>query len=801
MDRPILPTLEGQITFDHETENWLFDGLWAMTPQQLRTGIRSAFHYVHKDNKEASDPRSGNYSGYFMLKAADADQKVLEDDVSLIFVEKDGEQNVTGQGSNQYGAFTLNGKFENGKLVLAKKYVAAPVATTVSRVRKRSPAVLASGTTAKKQAPPKRPKIVRKKPQVKAKPPVLAPILRGNLDTTAWEGRWALNAALLEQGKSQSFSYQRQHGPGLSSAGSVIASSSSGEALITSSLASTAAPSVQTLTPVLDTSGPPVTSVLDSGTAACGPDSTVVATTAVIPNQTSTEQLVHNLSGMFDGYFMIQMVADDADSVVKVDETGIEMKFETIPGETARLQCTCTGRNKIGNFQMKGFYTVDTGVLECVKTYVYDKVSKKKAGVSTPRASSRAKVATPKALASQMSRVTPRVMHNKQVVHSKKTPPSAGRPRSVRKRVAPAYLRSEDANNDAIMSRCAKVLRQVSNNKNAVPFLQPVDPVALKIPDYPIIIKHPMDFGTIKTKLENGQYTSPRDFEHDVNLVFRNATVYNKPGTVVHELTKTLEKVFDRLFLPVKKAMLKREPKPVPKPEPKPKKPKKREPKPGRKFAPRKKKEPSAKKKKAATATPSATASVPKRRPRPRRRSSEGAEIAQLKKELAEIKEWQREQMNSKPTPKPKPKKKAPPKPKMLTQAEKHQLSQQIKMLPGEKLTKVLKIISEKMPISHGSHQSEIVIDMEVLDTPTLRTLQKYVRQQSSARNRKNPAQMEEMARKMNQGTQERIDFLKQSLERQKMQSESSSDSSFDSDSDSGSEEILQLGGSSSTYY
>merc|ERR1719201_2955511 len=219
-------------------------------------------------------------------------------------------------------------------------------------------------------------------------------------------------------------------------------------------------------------------------------------------------------------------------------------------------------------------------------------------------------------------------------MHSKKTPPSAGRPRSIRKRVAPAYLRSEDSNNDAIMSRCAKVLRQLSNNKNALPFLQPVDHVMLKIPDYPVVIKHPMDLGTIKTKLENGQYFSPRDFEHDVNLVFRNATVYNKPGTVVHVMCNALNKVFDRLFLPVKKAMLKREPKPkTPKPKPvakaapKAKKKsasKKRQPKPGRKFAPRKKKESFAKRKK--------TASTSVARPR-RRRRSEGAEIAELRKE------------------------------------------------------------------------------------------------------------------------------------------------------------------------
>ena len=116
---PIVPTLEGEVAFNHENETWTFHGLWAMTPQHLRTGIKSAFQYVHKDNKEASDPRTGKYSGYFMLKTADADQKVLENDVSLTFVEEDGNQFVTGRGSNQYGSFNLKGKLQNGARLFA----------------------------------------------------------------------------------------------------------------------------------------------------------------------------------------------------------------------------------------------------------------------------------------------------------------------------------------------------------------------------------------------------------------------------------------------------------------------------------------------------------------------------------------------------------------------------------------------------------------------------------------------------------------------------------------------------------
>jgi hypothetical protein len=38
------------------------------------------------------------------------------------------------------------------------------------------------------------------------------------------------------------------------------------------------------------------------------------------------------------------------------------------------------------------------------------------------------------------------------------------------------------------------------------PFLTPVDPVALNIPDYPLVITHPMDLGTVLRKLNELEY-------------------------------------------------------------------------------------------------------------------------------------------------------------------------------------------------------------------------------------------------------------------------------------------------------
>ncbi|XP_048746376.2 BRCA2-interacting transcriptional repressor EMSY-like [Ostrea edulis] len=62
-------------------------------------------------------------------------------------------------------------------------------------------------------------------------------------------------------------------------------------------------------------------------------------------------------------------------------------------------------------------------------------------------------------------------------------------------------------------------------------FLEPVDPE--DAPDYYTIIKNPMDFGTIKKKLESLSYPDYEDFHSDMLLVRDNCRLYNPPGSVV----------------------------------------------------------------------------------------------------------------------------------------------------------------------------------------------------------------------------------------------------------------------------
>ena len=59
-------------------------------------------------------------------------------------------------------------------------------------------------------------------------------------------------------------------------------------------------------------------------------------------------------------------------------------------------------------------------------------------------------------------------------------------------------------------------------------FIEPVDFIKLNIPDYPNIIKHPMDFRTIKTNLDKNVYPTAEAFAQHVRLVFQNAIMYNQ---------------------------------------------------------------------------------------------------------------------------------------------------------------------------------------------------------------------------------------------------------------------------------
>lgn len=106
---------------------------------------------------------------------------------------------------------------------------------------------------------------------------------------------------------------------------------------------------------------------------------------------------------------------------------------------------------------------------------------------------------------------------------------------------------------NSIFSQCQTILKQLMKLKDAAPFLKPVDPVALKCPDYFTIVKTPMDFGTILKKLEHKpekgifrMYNDPADFVADMRLVFENCRTYNQVGHPVRKMGETMAEAWEK---------------------------------------------------------------------------------------------------------------------------------------------------------------------------------------------------------------------------------------------------------------
>ncbi|SPQ98899.1 unnamed protein product (mitochondrion) [Plasmodiophora brassicae] len=82
------------------------------------------------------------------------------------------------------------------------------------------------------------------------------------------------------------------------------------------------------------------------------------------------------------------------------------------------------------------------------------------------------------------------------------------------------------------------IMQRLKRDAGCIYFKQPVDPVALQIPLYPYIIKHPVDLGTIERRLQADEYASAGDAAVDVIRCFSNAMMFNGPASVGSEVYK-----------------------------------------------------------------------------------------------------------------------------------------------------------------------------------------------------------------------------------------------------------------------
>lgn len=113
-----------------------------------------------------------------------------------------------------------------------------------------------------------------------------------------------------------------------------------------------------------------------------------------------------------------------------------------------------------------------------------------------------------------------------------------------------AYYKAEQKIKEPVefLKRCEFILSSLKKHKFGFPFLEPVDPEVLGIPDYFQIIKDPMDFSKVEKRLRSGYYKTTVDFEDDIRKIWDNATTYNKPNTEIYHMTIEISHFFEKLI-------------------------------------------------------------------------------------------------------------------------------------------------------------------------------------------------------------------------------------------------------------
>lgn len=101
---------------------------------------------------------------------------------------------------------------------------------------------------------------------------------------------------------------------------------------------------------------------------------------------------------------------------------------------------------------------------------------------------------------------------------------------------------------DQVMRGCYDIIVHIMNMPQALPFNEPVNWKLLNLPDYPIIVKKPMDFGTIKERILLGKVKTIEQFGELTKLVFENAMKYNRDDSLIYQDAQFLQQEFESMF-------------------------------------------------------------------------------------------------------------------------------------------------------------------------------------------------------------------------------------------------------------
>jgi hypothetical protein len=97
------------------------------------------------------------------------------------------------------------------------------------------------------------------------------------------------------------------------------------------------------------------------------------------------------------------------------------------------------------------------------------------------------------------------------------------------------------------LKRVNVVLQKLQDDPESVEFRQPVDWKYMGLTDYPLIVKNPMDLGTIKKNLLSGKYKWLEEILDDIQLTWDNCKLYNAQSSWIYNIAEKLERSFKKL--------------------------------------------------------------------------------------------------------------------------------------------------------------------------------------------------------------------------------------------------------------
>lgn len=277
------------------------------------------------------------------------------------------------------------------------------------------------------------------------------------------------------------------------------------------------------------------------------------------------------VDGRYTGWFMLKN--PQKNTATKIDDRDLDIKF-TKNENNSDYTVSGGGVNKFGKFSLQGTLK-SNNMIQLYKIY-----QPKRVGGATPRGSVGGSP-RPRGTAASLSRQStalstsisspressgrvrrPSLAMSESLAPMEKTssasvnkPPTAQRSNSKQtNKISSAVATSSVASSRSsrpppFVSKCKEVLKDMGKQVSAIYFADAVDYVKFGIPDYPTIIKEPMDFGTIRLNLDKQLYKTHEMFADHMRLVFKNAITYNvRRDNPVHIAARELSDLFEERY-------------------------------------------------------------------------------------------------------------------------------------------------------------------------------------------------------------------------------------------------------------